>query len=345
MRLGLYGVVHAVVRTLTRLLYRLEVSGAPVPPGGAVLAANHESVLDPFLLGLVTRRPVRFMAKAELWRFRPIGKAIEAMGGLPVDRGRGDRDAMAGLSALLRDGWLVGIFPEGVVRETETWHRGAAKLALLTGAPLVPVLIDGSGKALGRRRFGFPRIRLIVGEPILVEASKPTIAGAKALTAQLQAAVEALRGDGIRRATAADGRAIADVFIAARAGMTYLPKLHSDDDVREHFAAAVLGKAEVWVRVEGGRVLGFAALEDDMLGHIYVHPAAQGRGIGTALLEHAMRLRPDGLRLWVFQQNDGARRLYERHGFRLVRETDGDNEERLPDALYEWRPVRETVER
>lgn len=328
-----------------RLLYRLEVSGAPVPPGGAVLAANHESVLDPFLLGLVTRRPVRFMAKIELWRFRPVGKAIEAMGGLPVDRGRGDRDAMASLSALLREGWLVGIFPEGVVRETETWHRGAAKLALLTGAPLVPVLIDGSGKALGRRRFGFPRIRLVVGQAIPVEAAKPTIAGAKALTAQLQAAVESLRGGGIRRATPADARAVADVFIASRAGMTYLPKLHSDDDIRQHFGTVVLAKEEVWVRVEDGRVLGFAGLEGDTLEHLYVHPAAQARGVGTALLELAKRERPGGLRLWVFQQNEGARRLYERHGFRLVRETEDENEERLPDALYEWRPVRETVER
>ncbi len=49
--------------------------------------------------------------------------------------------------------------------------------------------------------------------------------------------------------------------------------------------------------------------------------------------------RPDGFALWVFQQNDGARRFYERHGLRLVRETDGSgNEERTPDALYEWRP-------
>ena len=75
-----------------------------------------------------------------------------------------------------------------------------------------------SSTAPGRRSaagaFGLPRIRLVVGEPIAVEAAKPTIAGAKALTAQLQAAVESLRGGGIRRATPADARAVADVFIA-----------------------------------------------------------------------------------------------------------------------------------
>jgi 1-acyl-sn-glycerol-3-phosphate acyltransferase len=186
-------VVHVVVRTLARLLFRLRVSGARVPAGGAILAANHESVLDPFVLGLVTRRPVRFMAKIELWRFGAVGRAIEALGGLPIDRGRGDRDALAALAVLVREGWLVGIFPQGVVRDAPTWHRGAAKLALMTGAPLVPVLIDGTAKALSRGRIGLPRLRVVVGEPIHVEPAKPTIAASKALTEQLRLAVEALR--------------------------------------------------------------------------------------------------------------------------------------------------------
>ena len=116
------------------------------------------------------------------------------MGGLPVDRGRGDRDAMAALVELIRSGELIGIFPEeGVVRETDTWHRGAAKLALATGAPLVPILIDGSGRALSRGKVGLPRIRLVVGEPIPVEPAKSTIAASKDLTERLRLAVEALR--------------------------------------------------------------------------------------------------------------------------------------------------------
>jgi ribosomal protein S18 acetylase RimI-like enzyme len=70
-----------------------------------------------------------------------------------------------------------------------------------------------------------------------------------------------------------------------------------------------------------------------------VEPSAQGQGIGKVLLVHAKRLRPGGLELWVFEQNAGARRFYERHGFRLVRVTDGaGNMEREPDALYAWRP-------
>ncbi len=337
--------MHAVVRTLARLLYRLDVVGRPVPSGGAILASNHESVLDPFLLGLVTRRPVRFLAKIELWRFQAVGAGVEAMGGLPVDRGRGDREAMATLAALLRDGWLVGIFPEGVVRETDIWHRGAAKLALLTGAPLVPILIDGSGKALGRRRFGFPRIRLVVGDPIAVEAAKPTIAQAKDLTERLRLAIDALRGPGPRPAGPGDAGDVAKIFLAARAGMTYLPSLHSDDEIRGFIRNVVLRDHEVWVSDRGGRPVGFAALSDAKLEHLYVHPDAQGQGVGTALLDRAKERRPKGFRFWVFQRNVAARRFYERHGCRLVLETDGrDNEERLPDALYEWGPGGETGE-
>lgn len=192
MRLGLYRATHAVVRTLARVLYRLELSGATLPPGPVVLAANHESVLDAFLLPLVTRRPVHFLAKVELWRFRPVAAAMDAYGAVPVDRGRGDRDALARAAVVLREGGIVGIFPQGTVYGGG-WQRGAAKLALVSGAPLVPVRIAGSGRALARGRFGFPRIRITVGEAIEVDARKPTIAAARELTERLRDAVGALR--------------------------------------------------------------------------------------------------------------------------------------------------------
>ena len=70
---------------------------------------------------------------------------------------------------------------------------------------------------------------------------------------------------------------------------------------------------------------------------LYVDPEAQNRGVGTALLDQAKTLRPDGFVLWVFQRNEGARRFYERHGFEAVKLTDGaENMEREPDALYRW---------
>ncbi len=80
---------------LTRL-YRVSVSGAErVPPGGCILVANHESVIDPFFLSLATRRRVRFMAKAELWRYPLVRWGMDAYGAFPIERGNGDRGAMA----------------------------------------------------------------------------------------------------------------------------------------------------------------------------------------------------------------------------------------------------------
>ena len=73
------------------------------------------------------------------------------------------------------------------------WTRGAARLALATGAPLVPVRIIGTKRALSKGRIGLPRIRLVVGEPIQVEPQQPTVAAAKTLTAELQARVDAAR--------------------------------------------------------------------------------------------------------------------------------------------------------
>ncbi|GAA4206096.1 GNAT family N-acetyltransferase [Microbispora amethystogenes] len=142
----------------------------------------------------------------------------------------------------------------------------------------------------------------------------------------------------IRRAWSGDAGHIGDVFLAARAGMTYLPRLHSDEETRAWITDIMLPASQVWVAELHGEIAGFAGLRSGWLDHLYVTPAAQGRGIGTALLGHARNTHPHVLDLYVFQQNDGARRLYERHGFVLVEERDGSgNEENLPDAHYRWR--------
>jgi 1-acyl-sn-glycerol-3-phosphate acyltransferase len=122
---------------------------------------------------------------------------MEWFGTFPVDRGAGDRGAFSRGEQLLRGGAVVGIFPQGTCLpyRVRPWHRGAAKLALRTGAPIVPVCIVGSERALrpGKPRLGLPRIRLIVGEPIKVEIAKPTIASARDLTSRIEHAVEELR--------------------------------------------------------------------------------------------------------------------------------------------------------
>jgi ribosomal protein S18 acetylase RimI-like enzyme len=145
----------------------------------------------------------------------------------------------------------------------------------------------------------------------------------------------------IRPARRADAAAIAALFRRSFGGLAFLPTLHTSEEDRAFFRAAIRDQ-EVWVAEEGGRVVGFAALDGEMLNHLYVEPDAQGRGIGSTLLGRVKRRRPDGFRLWTFQQNDGARRFYERHGCVAVDFTDGSgNEEKQPDVLYEWRPHRQ----
>jgi putative acetyltransferase len=125
---------------------------------------------------------------------------------------------------------------------------------------------------------------------------------------------------------------VGTVFLRARATMDYLPVLHTDEQTRRFFAK-VVRQQRVYV-ADIGTVIGFAAVHDGWLNHLYLDPSWYGRGIGTALL----RAATDGLdsvQLWVFQRNDGARRFYERHGFTLQELTDGAaNEERQPDARY-----------
>ena len=130
------------------------------------------------------------------------------------------------------------------------------------------------------------------------------------------------------------------LYVRARNEMEYLP-LVPDEHV-ELIAKTIREHDEVWV-AEDERLLGFLAIEQStnleapVLERLYVEPADQNRGVGTALLDKAKELRPGGLYLWVFQRNDGACRFYERHGFRLVKLTDGaENMEREPDALYAW---------
>jgi ribosomal protein S18 acetylase RimI-like enzyme len=144
----------------------------------------------------------------------------------------------------------------------------------------------------------------------------------------------------VRRARPADADAVADVHLAAtREAMPYLPELHTDSETRDWVRDVVLDRDDVHVADADGRVVGFVALAGSLLEHLYVEPDAQGRGIGSALLDLAKELSPDGFDLWVFQRNAKARGFYERRGLRLVELTDGaGNEEREPDARYAWRP-------
>jgi 1-acyl-sn-glycerol-3-phosphate acyltransferase len=145
--------VQPFLNALFKLLFTYECEGEEtLPSGGAVVASNHPSYLDPILLSLEVSRPIRFMAWDAMFRVPLVGALMRAFGAFPVDTrpGKG-REAYAKAKALLEQGELIGIFPEGKRSRTgwmeESLREGAARLSWETGAPLVPVTITGAFRA------------------------------------------------------------------------------------------------------------------------------------------------------------------------------------------------------
>jgi 1-acyl-sn-glycerol-3-phosphate acyltransferase len=189
-----YPGVRRLVAPIVRTVYRLEVRGVDHVPaqGGVIVVANHASLIDPLVLMTAIPRTLRFLAKEELWSNRLLGPVLDALGAVPVGRGRGDLSALRRLVGLVEAGETVAVFPEGGVRRTGGWHRGAARLALQTGAPLLPVRLVGTSDALRRGHVGFPRLAVVCGEAVRVERAQPTIARTRDLTELVRARVDAL---------------------------------------------------------------------------------------------------------------------------------------------------------
>lgn len=198
-----YRLVIGLCRGLFRALgLRITVSGADRLPvsGPVVVAANHSSFLDFMFVGLagVQRgRLVRFMAKESVFRSRLSGPLMRAMGHLPVDRAHGELAARQALRAL-QDGEAVGVYPEAtigrafVLKDRADFRRGAAYLALATGAPLVPVAHWGVHRIFTvDGRYSLRRgkaVDVVVGEPLVPLVGET----AEALTARLHERLEAM---------------------------------------------------------------------------------------------------------------------------------------------------------
>ena len=168
--------------------------------GPVVVVANHGSHLDPPLLGHALGRPVAFMAKAELFGIPLLGPLIRACGAYPVKRGASDREAIRTATARLEDGWAIGVFLDGTRQQDGRVNHpmpGAALLSARSGAPLLPVAIINSHRALGTGQ-SWPRlvpIQLRIGEPIPAPASrrKPDL---ESTSIELQRRINALLDQG-----------------------------------------------------------------------------------------------------------------------------------------------------
>ena len=148
-------------------------------------------------------------------------------------------------------------------------------------------------------------------------------------------------GSRLRRALPEDAVAIADLMRSSKAvAMPWLRVPHTAEEDRNWVATVLLPEHDVWLATDEDAITGVVALTPGHLEQLYVATDRQGAGVGRLLLDHAKRLHPGGLELWVFQRNARARRFYENAGFVLAEVTDGETtEEREPDARYVWRPA------
>jgi 1-acyl-sn-glycerol-3-phosphate acyltransferase len=166
-----YWVVRALLQPFSHLYWRLSRLGREHIPesGPVIIASNHRSFLDPFIIGLMTRRPVYYVAKEELFKHRLFAWFISSLGAFPVRRGAADADMVATAKAILDRGEILLIFPEGTrIRPGALGQpkRGVGRLVLESGAPVVPIALIGTEAIRKGWRIRPHKIRVRAGSPL-----------------------------------------------------------------------------------------------------------------------------------------------------------------------------------
>jgi glycerol-3-phosphate dehydrogenase (NAD(P)+) len=181
-----YYIVRAVLQPFFHVYFRMVRIGREHIPadGPVIIAANHRSFLDPFVIGTMARRPLYYVAKEELFRHRLQSWVLNSLGAFPVRRGQGDGDMVDTAKAILARGDIVLIFPEGTRTRPGSLgkpRRGVGRLALETGAPVVPVAVIGTEDVRKGLRIRPRKVRIRAGRPLTfpkVENASPSLAGA-----------------------------------------------------------------------------------------------------------------------------------------------------------------------
>lgn len=185
-----YSLARNVVRGVLSPLYRFEVIGKENVPkdGGILLCSNHIDNLDPPVVGITCPRKVSFMAKEELFKVPVLGGIIRQLQAFPVKRGLSDREALRKGLKLLKDGGVLGLFPEGTRSRDGQLGKGLAGagfFALRTDAHVIPCAIIGPYKK-------FSKVKVVYGKPIDLSEYRENRAGAEEVTAVIMGEIQKL---------------------------------------------------------------------------------------------------------------------------------------------------------
>ena len=193
----LYRFLQIVFRLLFYTVFRTRVYGREnIPKEGAViLAANHASNIDPPLMASLIERPVSYMAKIELFENPIFGAAIRRCHAFPVKRGASDRGAIKAAVTVLKEGHMLGLFPEGTRSKTGELQKAEAGIALIasmTGAPIVPVAILNSHRIFANGGL-LPQMRIMYGAPISFQGDRKSKEALDAFSAEIMAHIARMR--------------------------------------------------------------------------------------------------------------------------------------------------------
>jgi 1-acyl-sn-glycerol-3-phosphate acyltransferase len=176
----LWKLAQVIVRVSTTVLFDLKVYGRDNVPdeGGALMVSNHQSILDPAILGAQLNRPMSYLAKSELWKNPAFGWLITRLYAFPVRQGAGDVGAIKETIRRLQEGHLLNVYPEGSRSpdgELLPIQAGAALVIRKAGVPVVPAVVDGSYAAWTKgRKLPTPHpVRVLIGKPVRLDHLKP----------------------------------------------------------------------------------------------------------------------------------------------------------------------------
>lgn len=171
---------QTLTRIYTTTMFDLKVYGRDNVPdeGGALMVSNHQSFLDPAILGVQLKRPMSYLAKSELWKNKALGWLITNLNAFPVRQGAGDVGAIKETISRLQEGHLLNLYPEGSRTEDGELlpiQAGVALVIRKAKVPVIPAVVDGSFGAWPKGRL-LPRahpVRVLIGKPIMLHDVKP----------------------------------------------------------------------------------------------------------------------------------------------------------------------------